>query len=63
MLLQTLNKKKSQHNLQAHLKTAPSAHRPKFLKELAKPTQTKLYLKNFQRFKKNKKRKHTADTQ
>ena len=28
--------------LQAHLKTTPSAHRPKFLKELAKPTQKEL---------------------
>jgi len=36
---------------------------PKIAKELALPTQTKLFLKNFQRFKKNKKRKHTDDTQ
>jgi len=29
----------TQPNLQAHLKTAPSAQRPKFLKELSKPNQ------------------------
>jgi hypothetical protein len=38
-------------------------HRPKIAKELALQPQTKLFLKNSQRFKKNKKRKHTADTQ
>ena len=45
--------------MQAQLKTAQADTRPKFLIELAKPTQTKNVLKNFQRFKKNK----TPDTQ
>ena len=40
--------------MQAQLKTAQAKTRPKFLIELAKPTQTKNVLKNFQRFKKNK---------
>jgi len=38
-------------------------HRPKIAKELALPTQTKLFLKNFQRFKKNKNTQRTTDTQ
>jgi hypothetical protein len=43
--------------LQAHCQS-PTSHRSNqcFVKELAKPTQEKLFLKNFQRFKKNKKR-------
>jgi hypothetical protein len=44
---------KSQRNLQAQLKTAQADTRPKFLIELAKPTQKKnCFLKNFQSFKK-----------
>jgi len=35
----------SQRYLQAHLKTAPAIAQPKFLKELAKPTQRKIELK------------------
>jgi hypothetical protein len=42
----------SHRNLQAQLKTAQANTRPKFLIELAKPTQKKIVLKNFQRFKK-----------
>ena len=42
----------SQRNLQAQLKTAPADTLPKFLIELAKSPQEKLFLKNFQRFKK-----------
>ncbi|MBD3905941.1 hypothetical protein NAL32_15245 [Chryseobacterium sp. Ch-15] len=45
--------------MQVQLKTAQANIRPKFLIELAKPTQKKNYLKKFQRFKKNK----TRDTQ
>jgi len=41
-----------QRILQAQLKTTQADTRPKFLIELAKPTQTKLVLKSFQRFKK-----------
>jgi hypothetical protein len=36
--------------------------RPKIAIELTLPTETKLVLKNFQRFKKNKKTQHTHDT-
>jgi len=41
---------KSKHICNSHKPT----HRPKIAKELALPTQIKLFLKNFQRFKKNK---------
>jgi hypothetical protein len=33
--------------MQAHLKTAQATARPKFLKELAKPTQEKIVFKKF----------------
>jgi hypothetical protein len=36
------------------LQFAQANAQPKIAKELALPTQTKLFLKNFQRFKKNK---------
>jgi hypothetical protein len=45
-----LTSPKSKHICNSHKPT----HRPKIAKELALPTQTKLFLKNFQRFKKNK---------
>ena len=38
---------KSQRILQAHLKTAQAITQPKFLKELAKPTQEKIVFKKF----------------
>jgi hypothetical protein len=44
----------SQRNLQAQLKTAQADTRPKFLIELANPTQEKLFLKISQPFKKIK---------
>jgi hypothetical protein len=37
----------SQHNLQAQLKTEQANTRPKFLIELAKPTQEKIVFKKF----------------
>jgi hypothetical protein len=40
--------------MQAQLKTAQAIPPPKFLIELAKPTQKKYYFKKFQRFKKIK---------
>ena len=40
--------------LQAHLKTAQATARPKFLKELAKPTQERISKFFLQRFKKIK---------
>lgn len=49
------NKYKSQRNLQAQLKTAQADTRPKFLIELAKPTQKKNCFKNLQCFKKKTK--------
>jgi len=47
----------SKRILQAHCQS-PANQRTdqRFVKELAKPTQDKIVLKNFQRFKKNKKR-------
>jgi len=50
---------KSKHICNSHKPT----HRPKIAKELVLPTQTKLFLKNFQRFKKNKNTQRTTDTQ
>jgi hypothetical protein len=47
--------------LQAQLKTAPAATLPKFLIELAKSPQEKLFLKNFQRLKKIKHPPHKPD--
>jgi hypothetical protein len=48
--------------LQAQFKTAQANTRPKFLIELAKPTpKEKLFLKNFQRFKKIKHPTHKPD--
>jgi len=41
--------------LQAHLKATQANTKPKLLKELAKPTQEKLVLKNFPTLQKNKK--------
>jgi len=54
---------KEQRILQAHCQS-PTSQRSdlSFVKELAKPTQTKLYLKKLQRFKKNKKRITQPDT-
>jgi len=49
--------------LQAHLKATQANAEPKLLKELAKLTQTKFFLKNAQHFEKNKKLKHTTDNQ
>jgi len=53
----------SQPILQAQLKIAQVHTRPKFLIELAKPMQDKIVFKKFPTLQKNKKRKHTADTQ
>jgi len=52
----------SPRNLQAQLKTAPADTRPKFLIDLAKPNQEKLFLKNFPTLQKNKKRHPQPDT-
>ena len=49
--------------LQAHCQSPTSQLTDQsFVKELAKPTQEKLFLKNFQRFKKKLKTQCTADT-
>ena len=54
----------SQRILQAHCQSATSQRlNQSFVKELAKPNADKIVFKKLQRFKKNKKRKHTADTQ
>ena len=48
--------------MQAHCQSPTSQrYNQSFVKELAKPTQEKLFLKNFQRFKKNKKRNAQPD--
>ncbi len=47
-----------QRILQAQLKTAQADTRPKFLIELANPTQEKLFLKNSRPFKKIKNATH-----
>ncbi|BDQ12119.1 hypothetical protein [Sediminibacterium sp. TEGAF015] len=54
---------KSLNILQAHCQS-PTSQRPdqSFVKELAKPTQEKLFLKNFPTLQKNKKRNAKADT-
>ena len=53
----------SPRHLQAHCqsRTSPSADQS-FVKELAKPTQEKLFLKNFPTLQKNKKRNAQPDT-
>ena len=45
---------KSQRILQAHLKTAQAITQPKFLKELAKPTQERTAKQSRTQLKKNK---------
>jgi len=55
---------KEQRILQAHCQSPTSQRSDQsFVKELAKPNADKIVFKKLQRFKKNKKRKHTADTQ
>jgi hypothetical protein len=49
--------------LQAQLKTAQANTPPKFLIELAKPTQDKIVFKKFPTLQKKQKTQRTADTQ
>src|SRR5690606_2574842 len=54
---------KSLNILQAHCQSPASQHTDQsFVKELAKPTQGKLFLKNFPTLQKNKKRHAQTDT-
>ena len=58
-----MNQRNSQRILQAHCQSPASQYTDQsFVKELAKPTQGKLFLKNFPTLQKNKKRNAQPDT-